>query len=394
MTKFFCKKSAEKCKKAFFEYPIEANGAEKTSIMGAKVIFFCLCHRLCVSLHTKNKHYKQNTSIVKKVLGLGNALTDMLLQVSEGDLRELGYPKGSMNLISKQEAANIQQRFASVRKRLVAGGSACNAISTIASLGGKAAFIGKIGNDEVGDFYREDMLKNNVKPMLLTSQQEMSGCSIVLITPDGERTFATYLGAAAEMQPEDIQKEAFIGYDIFHIEGYLVQNHDLIAKAIRMAKESGCTVSLDLASYNVVNENHLFLKELIRQYVDIVFANEDESFAYTHLNPEESAAKIAEQCDIAVVKVGKRGSYVQQGSQRHHIGAITTNCTDSTGAGDLYAGGFLHALSNGFDLRKCGEIGTIAAGRVVEIIGTKLSEDTWEEIRRICALYRGFSSIR
>ena len=111
---------------------------------------------------------------MKKVLGLGNALTDMLLQVSEGDLRELGYPKGSMNLISKQEAAAIQQRFASVRKRLVAGGSACNAISTIASLGGKAAFIGKIGNDEVGDFYREDMLKNNVKPMLLTSQQEMS----------------------------------------------------------------------------------------------------------------------------------------------------------------------------------------------------------------------------
>ena len=335
----------------------------------------------------KQKHY-----FMKKVLGLGNALTDMLLQVSEGDLRELGYPKGSMNLISKQEAAAIQQRFASVRKRLVAGGSACNAISTIASLGGKAAFIGKIGNDEVGDFYREDMLKNNVKPMLLTSQQEMSGCSIVFITPDGERTFATYLGAAAEMQPDDIQKEAFIGYDIFHIEGYLVQNHDLIAKAIRMAKESGCTVSLDLASYNVVNENHLFLKELIRQYVDIVFANEDESFAYTHLNPEESAAKIAEQCDIAIVKVGKRGSYVQQGSQRYHIGAITTNCTDSTGAGDLYAGGFLHALSDGFDLRKCGEIGTIAAGRVVEIIGTKLSEETWEEIRRICALYRGFCS--
>ena len=337
---------------------------QKSFFFAHVIDYAYLCRR-------KNKHNKQHTDIVKKVLGLGNALTDMLLQVSEDDLRELGYPKGSMNLISKQEAAAIQQRFASVRKRLVAGGSSCNAISTIASLGGKAAFIGKIGNDEVGDFYREDMLKNNVKPMLLTSHQEMSGCSIVLITPDGERTFATYLGAAAEMQPEDIQKEA-----------------------IRMAKESGCMVSLDLASYNVVNENHLFLKELIRQYVDIVFANEDESFAYTHLNPEESASKIAEQCDIAVVKVGKRGSYVQQGSQCYHIGAITTSCTDSTGAGDLYAGGFLHALSNGFDLRKCGEIGTIAAGRVVEIIGTKLSEDTWEEIRRICALYRGFSSIR
>ena len=327
---------------------------------------------------------------MKKVLGLGNALTDVLLQVSEDDLRELKLPKGSMNLISMEQAEQIQMRFASVRKRMVAGGSAANAIATIASLGGKAAFIGKIGNDEVGDFYREDLIKNGVKPLLLQSNKQMSGCSIVLITPDGERTFATYLGAAMDLQPEDIRKEAFDGYDIFHIEGYLVQNNELIKKAIKMAKECGCMVSLDLASYNVVNENHALLKELIRQYVDIVFANEDESFAYTHLNPEESVAKIAEQCDIAVVKVGKRGSYVQQGSQRHHIGAITTSCTDSTGAGDLYAGGFLHALSDGFDIRRCGEIGTIAAGRVVEIIGTKLSEETWDEIRRICALYRGF----
>lgn len=326
---------------------------------------------------------------MRKVLGLGNALTDILLQVSEDDLREIGFPKGSMNLIDMKQAEEIQTRFISVRKHLVTGGSSSNTVSTIAQLGGKAAFIGKVGNDEVGEFYREDLVKNGVKPMLLTSSL-MSGCCIVLITPDGERTMCTYLGASADLTADDIRKEAFTGYDIFHIEGYMVQDHALIEKALRTAKEQGCMVSLDLASYNVVNESHLLLKELIRKYVDIVFANEDESFAYTHLNPEESVAKIAEQCDIAVVKVGKRGSYVQQGSQRYHIGAITTACLDSTGAGDLYAGGFLHALSDGFDLRRCGEIGTIAAGRVVEIVGTKLSEETWDEIRRICALYRGF----
>lgn len=327
---------------------------------------------------------------MKRILGLGNALTDMLMQVSEDDLRELNLPKGSMNLITMEQAQMIQMRFASVRKHMVAGGSAANTISTIAALGGKAAFIGKIGADEVGEFYRDDLVKNGVKPLLLTDPRLMSGCSIVLITPDGERTFATYLGASAEMKADDINKEAFIGYDIFHIEGYLVQNHDLIEKAIRLAKESGCMVSLDLASYNVINENHYFLKELVRKYVDIVFANEDESFAYTHLNPEESVDKMANEVDIAVVKVGKRGSYVQQGENRYHIGAITTSCTDSTGAGDLYAGGFLHALADGFDIHKCGEIGTIAAGRVVEVIGTKLSEENWDEIRRICALYRGF----
>ena len=332
----------------------------------------------------------QNSYKMKKILGLGNALTDILLQVSEDDLRELGFPKGSMNLISKEQAEQIQYRFLSVRKRMVAGGSASNTINCIASLGGKAAFIGKIGNDEVGDFYREDMLKNGVKPILLLSQTAMSGFSIVLVTPDGERTFATYLGAAAELCADDIQNDAFNGFDIFHIEGYLVQNHALIEKAIRLAKEEGCMVSLDLASYNVVSDNHEFLTNLVKKYVDIVFANEDESFAYTHLNPEESVQEIAKQCSIAIVKVGKNGSYVQEGDKRVHIGAITTSCTDSTGAGDLFAGGFLHALSDGFDIRRCAEIGTIAAGRVVEIVGTKLSEDTWDEIRRICALYRGF----
>ena len=284
----------------------------------------------------------------------------------------------------------IQFRFASFRKKLVAGGSASNAVTTITQLGGKAAFIGKVGNDEVGDFYRDDMVKNGVKPILLSCSDKMSGCCIVLITPDGERTFATYLGASADLRAEDISKEAFVGYDIFHIEGYLVQDHKLIEKAIRLAKEAGCTVSLDLASYNVVTENYEFLHDLIRKYVDIVFANEDESFAYTHLNAEEAVDQIAKECDIAIVKVGKRGSYIKQSNNLYHIGAITTSCTDSTGAGDLYAGGFLHALSDGFDIRRCGEIGTIAAGRVVEIIGTKLSEETWDEIRRICAMYRGF----
>ena len=326
---------------------------------------------------------------MKKVLGLGNALTDILLQVSEGDLREIGFPKGSMNLINAEQFEQLQMRFASVRKRMVAGGSASNTVATIAQLGGKAALIGKIGNDEVGHFYREDLVKNNVHPMLLTSSL-MSGCCIVLITPDGERTFCTYLGAAADLHAEDIRKEVFVGYDICHVEGYLVQDHNLIETALRTAKEQGCMVSLDLASYNVVNENHEFLTNLINKYVDIVFANEDESYAYTHLNPEESVTSLAQQCKIAVVKVGKRGSYVRQGDQLYHIGAITSNCLDSTGAGDLYAGGFLHALSDGFDLRRCGEIGTVAAGRVVEIVGTKLPEETWDEIRRICALYRGF----
>lgn len=328
---------------------------------------------------------------MKKVLGMGNALTDILYQVSEEDLQALNLPKGSMNLISMDKAQEIQERFANVRMRMVAGGSACNTITTIASLGGKAAFIGKIGNMGVGDFYREDLSRMGVAPIMLKSEDKMSGCSIVLITPDGERTFATYLGAALDLVPEDISAEAFHGYDIFHVEGYLVQNHDLILKAVQLAKQEGCKVSLDLASYNVILENLDFLRDMVHRYVDIVFANEEEAKAFTGLDdPEESLRILSDECEIAVVKVGKHGSLVRKDNQQYQIGAVSTCCVDSTGAGDLYAGGFLYALGEGFDIRRCAEIGTIAAGRVCEIIGTKLSEETWEEIRRICALYHGF----
>ncbi len=326
---------------------------------------------------------------MKRVLGLGNALTDILLHVSDGDIRALKLTKGSMNLVDFDTALAIQTRFSQVRKTMVAGGSASNTINGIASLHGQAAFIGKIGTDEVGAFYRDDMIKNGVEPILMSSEL-MSGCCTVLITPDGERTFCTYLGAAGDLTADDVCAETFAGWDIFHIEGYMVQNHALIEKAVRLAHDAGLLVSIDLASYNVIHEHHGFLKALVKDYVDIVFANEDESYAYTQLPPEEAVMEIAQQCKIAVVKVGKKGSYVQCGAERCHIGAITSQCLDSTGAGDLYAAGFLYGLSSGFDIRRCAEIGTLAAGRVVEIIGTKLSEETWEEIRRLCALYRGF----
>ena len=317
---------------------------------------------------------------MKKVLGLGNALTDMLLSVEEKELIELSLPKGSMSLVDYDTALALQNRFATRHKTMVAGGSASNAINTIASLGGKAAFIGKIGHDNVGEFYVDDMCKHGVTPILFPSKL-LSGCCTVLITPDGERTFATYLGAASDMRAEDISESMFYNYDIFHIEGYLVQNHNLIEKAVKYASEAGLKISIDLASYNTVSEHYDFLHNLVRDYVDIVFANEDESKAFTGLEPEESVAKIAEDCEIAVVKVGKNGSFIQSGTDCVHIDAITSNCVDSTGAGDLYAGGFLYGLSNGFDIERCGRVGTLAAGRVVETVGTKLSDETWNEIR-------------
>ena len=317
---------------------------------------------------------------MKKVLALGNALTDILMQVSDEQVQSLGLVKGSMNHISLESARYIQDKFATVRKSLIAGGSASNTVNAMAALGTQTAFIGKIGNDEIGEFFRQNAEHNGVRPILLPSRL-MSGNCIALITPDGERTFATYLGAAANLKPDNIMPEMFDGYDYFHIEGYIVQNHELIEKAVRLAKEAGLIVSLDLASFNVVNDNHDFLTDLVEKYVDIIFANEDESFAFTHLEPEASVQALAQECKIAVVKVGKAGSYVQEGDERYHVPAVCTNCIDSTGAGDYYAAGFLYGLVHGFDLNTCAQIGTMVAGRVCEVLGAKLSEETWHELK-------------
>lgn len=321
---------------------------------------------------------------MKKILGLGNALTDILLQVSDEDLASLRLPKGGMYHINIETMRQIQEHFQSVRKSMVAGGSVSNTINAIACLGGHGTFIGQLGNDEVGEFFRQDMQKNGANARVLTADDH-SGCCTVLITPDGERTFATYLGAAT-LKADDLTPEMFENHDIFHIEGYLVSDHDLILKALRMAKEAGMEISLDLSSFNVVEENRDFLHEIVDEYVDIVFANEEESRAYTHLSPEASVEEIARHCKIAVVKIGKHGSYVQAGHERALIPAVGTKCVDSTGAGDLYAAGFLYGYANGVDMRHCAAMGTLCAGRVCEVVGTKLTTDKWQEIKGLCAL--------
>jgi sugar/nucleoside kinase (ribokinase family) len=208
-----------------------------------------------------------------------------------------------------------------------------------------------------------------------------TGRALGLITPDSERTFATFLGAAVELEASDLSPELFRGYDYFHIEGYMVQNHPLVGTALRLAKEAGLEVSLDLASHNVVRENLVFLQEMVGRYVDIVFANEDESMAFSgKSSPAEALVTISPQCRIAVVKLGKKGSLVKRQDELHEIGCISATAIDSTGAGDLYAAGFLYGLIQGYPLPVCGRIGSLLSGKVVEVIGAKLDEAKWREV--------------
>jgi sugar/nucleoside kinase (ribokinase family) len=317
---------------------------------------------------------------MKKILGMGNALTDILLQIdNEALLTSLHLMKGGMQLVDTLQSAEISRSVNHFSKIMVTGGSASNTINGIAKLRGKAGFVGKIGADEVGTFFKNDTIQNGVTPILFESNSPSGRCT-VLITPDSERTLCTFLGASSEMTASDLTIDMFQGYDIFHIEGYLVQDHELIRQAVNLAKQAGLTVSLDLASYNVVEENLDFLQEIISQFVDIVFANEEEARAFTKLEPDRALHQIAEICDIAVVKVGKEGSLIKSGEVEIKIKPRLAKVVDTTGAGDLYAAGFLFGLANDYSLETCGNIGSLLSGNVIEVIGAKMNEQTWDSI--------------
>jgi len=291
-----------------------------------------------------------------------------------------------MQLVESDIKDLIAEKSSNLKKSMASGGSAANTIHGLARLGTETSFIGTVGNDETGDFFIDDLKKSNINP-LLNIGENPSGLASTLISKDGERTFGTYLGAAVELNDVHLKAEQFLGHDYLHIEGYLVFNNKLIERALILAKENGLKVSLDLASYNVVEANLDFLKEMISKYVDILFANEEEAKAFTGLEPEEALEEISKMVDIAIVKVGKEGSFIKSGNEKIKIGVIEANALDTTGAGDLYAGGFLHGLAQGKDFEYCGKLGALLAGTVIQDIGAKISDENWNEIKEEIATY-------
>ncbi len=321
---------------------------------------------------------------MKSILGIGNALTDILAVLPDDSLlNSYHLPKGSMQHVDMETGDKIWTALKPLGVKYVAGGSAANTITCTAILGMPSSFIGKIGDDELGLLFKSDQEQYGVKTMLLKSARS-SGRSMVFVSGgNAERTFAVYLGAALDLVPEDLRPEWFEGYDYFHIEGYLVQNQALIRRAVELAHDAGCIISIDMASYNVVESNLAFLHDIVEKYVDIVFANETESKSFTKLSdPVKALEEIASLCRIAVVKVGKDGSWIRSGEEVHFIPAWPADTVDATGAGDTYAAGFLYAHSLGKPLKQCGEVGSIIAAKVVEVVGTKIDIPRWKEAKR------------
>ena len=303
-----------------------------------------------------------------KIIGLGNALVDVLATLDSDEiLTKMDLPKGSMTLIDEDKLLKINEEFSRMKTHLATGGSAGNAIRGMAQLGAGTGFIGKINNDSYGNFFRESLLKHGTEANLLVSDTLPSGVASTFISPDGERTFGTYLGAASTLKAEELSLEMFKGYTYLFIEGYLVQEHDMILRAIELAKEAGLQE---------------FFSLLVNKYVDIVFANEEEAKAFTGKEPEEALDIIAKMCSIAIVKVGARGSLIRKGTEEVRVEAVpVAKVVDTTGAGDFFAAGFLYGLTCGYSLEKCGNIGSILSGEVIQVIGTELPDSKWEKIK-------------
>ena len=331
------------------------------------------------------------TKGMASILGIGNALTDILaLLPDDGLLKQMKLPKGSMQHVDMETGDKIWKILKPLGVQLVAGGSAANTVTGTAIFGMESGFIGKVGDDDLGALFKSDQEQYGIKSILLKGVNSSGRAMVFITAPNAERTFAVYLGAALELVPEDLKREWFEGYDYFHIEGYLVQNQATIRRAVELAKAAGCIISLDMASYNVVESNLAFLHDIVEKYVDIVFANETEAEAFTGLAPREALDDIARQCKIAVVKVGKDGSMVKSGDEYHFIESWPAATIDATGAGDTYAAGFLYAHSLGMPLQVCGEVGSIIAAKVVEVVGTKIDIPRWKaakkEIRELICL--------
>lgn len=319
-----------------------------------------------------------------KIIGLGNALVDVLATLTEDELlHRLGLPKGSMTLIDADRRKLLQFYLDKLAPRLVTGGSAANAMAGLAGLGAPVGFVGKVGLDEYGRFFTDSMRRQGVDVHLFVDDQLPSGIASTFISPDGERTFGTYLGAASALTADDLSLDLFQGYSYLFVEGYLVQDHALLLRALQLAKEAGLQICLDLASYNIVKEERDFFSALLKEYVDVVFANAEEARAFAGCEPREALQVLSALCDMTVVKLGADGSLLKKGTELVHVPAVLPErVIDTTGAGDYFAAGFLYGCLCNCSLDKCGAIGSLLSAQVIATVGTKLLPEQWLPVRQ------------
>lgn len=304
--------------------------------------------------------------LAKRIVGIGAPVVDHLAFVEE-----VQGINGGMVAISENE---LYERLALHQWKQVTGGSATNTLKGLNQLGNTCCLVGKIGEDGAGEFFRNQI---GFPTYLITDLKPTAQC-LVYITPNGERTFKTFLGASVQLKWEDLNPYYFEKADLIHIEGYTLNADKVTEKAGEMSE---CPISFDLASFEMVDQHKNRIIPFLQNSVDILFCNELESKALTGLEAKEACQELLKYVPLAVVTQKEKGGYIGFLNSVQKFEAYPVKALDSTGAGDLFSSGFLHAYLQEKPLLECAKLGALIAREVVQVIGTELSSDIWKKFR-------------
>jgi sugar/nucleoside kinase (ribokinase family) len=318
---------------------------------------------------------------MKQAIGIGAALIDLITTVSEDWIIRHKKPKGGMNPVTWGEMGRILGDVESLST--VPGGSASNTIVGLARLGGQARFICKVGNDDLGDVYSLNLCQNGVKGYVRKNSTP-TGRVLSAVTPDAQRTMFTYLGASSELLQTEISENTFQEASVLYLEGYLAYDPTLLLHCVRIAKDNDLEIVFDCGSFGVVQDCRFLIDKLISERsIDILIANEDEARCLTKVEEELACMEMTKMAKIAIVKTGKKGSIIGTKDEAIKIAAHEVKAIDTTGAGDLWASGFLYGYLNDWPLAKCGELASAVAAEAVQVMGPVVPDAGYERLIKI-----------
>lgn len=310
------------------------------------------------------------------VYGVGNALVDVQAQVADALLAESGFDKGIMTLVDDAQQKSLLTKLNGLPLNRCAGGSAANTIVAVADFGGKAAYVGKVAADETGEFFLKDMRDMGVTIEVQLAKDGQTGTCAVLITEDAQRTMMTNLGVSATLTEADVDEAELKQAKYVYIEGYLLTGDTTKAaayKAIELAKKNNVKVAFTASDPFLVNMIRDEIWDLVKGPVDLFFCNEEEAKSLTGKDdPIECAAEIHRHAENVAMTLGPNGSIVMHGGEAIAIEGVDVTAIDTTGAGDMYAGGLLYGITNGMSWKQAGHLASHAAGRIVSQLGARI----------------------
>jgi fructokinase len=318
-----------------------------------------------------------------QIVGVGNALVDVLAHCEDSFLAEMGIDKGVMQLIDTDRASELYSKMAAAQE--VSGGSGANTIAGIAALGGRTGFMAKVRDDQLGRIFAHDIQAQGtdfVTKQAPSDHPNETGRCLILVTPDGERSMNTYLGVSCELSADDLDVDMLADTDWVYLEGYLFDspaNQAAFVSAIEAVKAVGGKVALTLSDPFCVDRHRDAFRVLVQEYVDLLFCNEHEMQALYQTDTLEAAMDIAAtEVEIVACTASEKGAYILHAGEKIHARATATEVVDATGAGDLFAAGFMHGLINDRDLMTCGTMGCLAAAEAISHMGARPEADLKE----------------